>query len=113
MPSPVTPPTETRKRAKAPARLLAILALVVAAVALAAVVSGSVGGDSGSSSKKQYGVERKDEKQRTKASSYVVESGDTLTSIAHKTGIPVAEIIALNPEVDPQILIAGEKLKLK
>ena len=36
-----------------------------------------------------------------------MQSGDTLTSIAHKTGVPVAEILALNPEVDPQILIAG------
>jgi LysM repeat protein len=52
-------------------------------------------------------------KPRTKAKKYVVQSGDTLTSIAHKTGIPVAEIQALNPEVDPQILIAGETLKLQ
>ena len=43
----------------------------------------------------------------------MVQSGDTLTSIAHKTGVPVAEILALNPEVDPQILIAGETLKLR
>jgi len=40
-------------------------------------------------------------------------AGDTLTSIAHKTGLTVAEIQALNPEVDPQILIAGETLKLQ
>ena len=37
-----------------------------------------------------------------------MQSGDTLTSISQKTGMPVAEIQALNPEVDPQILIAGE-----
>ena len=43
----------------------------------------------------------------------MVKSGDTLISIAHKTGVPVAEIQALNPEVDPQILIAGETLKLR
>jgi LysM repeat protein len=43
----------------------------------------------------------------------VVETGDTLTSIAHETGVPVATILTLNPEVDPQILIAGEKLKLR
>jgi LysM repeat protein len=113
MPSPVTQTSETRKRTKAPARIVAIIALIAAAVALAAVVSGSVGGDSDSGSKAQYGSEQKQKKQRTKASSYVVESGDTLTSIAHKTGIPVKEIQELNPEVDPQILIAGEKLKLK
>ena len=51
-------------------------------------------------------------KPRTKAKTYMVKSGDTLTSIAHETGVPVAEILALNPEVDPQILIAGETLKL-
>jgi LysM repeat protein len=45
--------------------------------------------------------------------SYVVENGDTLTSIAHKTGVPVATIIKLNPGVDPQILISGEELKLR
>ncbi len=42
-----------------------------------------------------------------------MQSGDTLTSIAQKTGVKVAEIQALNPEVDPQTLIAGEVLKLQ
>ncbi|HEY8082047.1 MAG TPA: LysM domain-containing protein [Solirubrobacterales bacterium] len=44
---------------------------------------------------------------------YVVQNGDTLTSIAHDTGVSVARIQALNPGVDPQILISGEKLKLR
>ena len=44
---------------------------------------------------------------------YVVQNGDTLTSIAHKTGVPVSQIEELNPGVDPQILISGEKLKLR
>jgi LysM repeat protein len=44
---------------------------------------------------------------------YVVENGDTLTSIAHETGVPVATIIKLNPGVDPQILISGEELRLR
>jgi LysM repeat protein len=44
---------------------------------------------------------------------YEVQSGDTLTSIAHETGVPVAVILELNPGVDPQILISGEKLKLR
>ena len=51
--------------------------------------------------------------QRSKAKTYTVQSGDTLTAIAHKTGVPVAELQALNPEIDPQILIAGEVLKLR
>jgi len=45
--------------------------------------------------------------------SYEVQSGDTLTSIAHETGVPVATILRLNPGVDPQILVSGEKLKLR
>ncbi len=44
---------------------------------------------------------------------YVVQNGDTLTSIAHETGVPVARILRLNPGVDPQILISGEKLRLR
>ena len=42
-----------------------------------------------------------------------MQSGDTLTSISHKTGIPIAELQALNPEIDPQILTEGETLKLQ
>jgi LysM repeat protein len=36
-----------------------------------------------------------------------------LISIAHRTGVPVKTIEELNPEVDPQILVAGEELKLR
>ena len=43
----------------------------------------------------------------------MVQNGDTLTSIAHETGVSVAYILRLNPGVDPQILISGEKLKLR
>jgi LysM repeat protein len=45
--------------------------------------------------------------------SYEVQSGDTLTSIAHETGVPVSRILQLNPGVDPQILVSGETLKLR
>ena len=43
----------------------------------------------------------------------MVKSGDTLVSIAHRTGVPVGHILALNPDVDPQILIAGQTLQLR
>jgi LysM repeat protein len=42
-----------------------------------------------------------------------VEEGDTLGAIAEKTGVPVETIELLNPEVDPQALIAGQKLQLR
>jgi LysM repeat protein len=96
------------------ARLFAAVALIGAVVVVIAVVA-SAGGGSGSSSKGQYGNHNGSKKQahRTKAATYTIETGDTLTSIAHQTGVPVAEILKLNPEVDPQILIAGETLKLR
>jgi LysM repeat protein len=100
-----------KKRRKAPTRLVAVIALIGAAVAIGAVVSGAT---DDSASKAEYGKSQKaHKKHRTKASSYVVESGDTLVAIAHKTGIPIRELEALNPEIDPQLLQAGEKLKLK
>jgi LysM repeat protein len=44
---------------------------------------------------------------------YVVQEGDTLTSISAATGISVDTITTLNPTTDPQILVAGTHLKLK
>lgn len=68
------------------------------------------------SSPREQRTERPDKQQkqqRTKAKTYTVQSGDTLTAIAQKTGVTVAELLVLNPEVDPQILVAGETLKLR
>ncbi len=98
------------------ARILALAALVAAVIAVIVVASnadlhshsGNGGGHKSQAQKQQH-----HKKQRTKAKTYTVQSGDTLTSIAHKTGVPVAELQALNPEVDPQILVAGEVLKLQ
>ena len=102
------------KRTSATTRIAAALALVVAVVVVIAIASTAMNGDSSDRHhrSKQHS-QQEDKKHRTKAKTYTVETGDTLTAIAHKTGIPVAEILALNPQVDPQILIAGETLKLR
>ena len=102
------------KRTSASARIFAAVALVGAVVVVIAVISGSLG--SSSSSTKHHGhahAAKKHARPKTKAASYEVQTGDTLTAIAHKTGVSVATIRTLNPEIDPQILIAGEKLKLR
>jgi LysM domain len=44
---------------------------------------------------------------------YVVAPGDNLTAIANKTGIPVGEIETLNPNVDPNSLQTGQRLRLR
>jgi LysM repeat protein len=102
------------KRTSASARIFAAAALVGAVVVIIVAIAGSLGG-SGSSTNSRPGKSSHPHSAAhgTTASTYVVKSGDTLVAIAHRTGVPVAHLIALNPEVDPQILIAGETLKLR
>ncbi len=102
------------KRTSAFARIFAAIALAGAVVVVIVVIASSLG-DSDSSGKRGNGGSHPSHKggPKTTAKTYVVKSGDTLVSIAHRTGIPVGHILALNPEVDPQILIAGQTLKLR
>jgi LysM repeat protein len=44
---------------------------------------------------------------------YTVQSGDTLGSIAIKTGTTVAMLEQLNPGVDPTALRVGEKIRVE
>ncbi len=105
------------KRSSATARIVAVVALVCGVAILLFVVGSSLsgkGGDSGQHSKKGQVIRGEKKGAKGKApSAYVVQNGDTLTSIAHETGVPVSQILKLNPGVDPQILISGEKLKLR
>jgi LysM repeat protein len=105
------------KRSSAPARALAVTTLVAALVVVVVAIGGALGGggSSGSGGRRHGGQAAQNgghQAQKTPAT-YEVQSGDTLISIAHRNGVSVARIEALNPEVDPQILIAGETLKLR
>lgn len=103
------------KRSTAPARAFAVIALIggfiLVIVVFSAALSGGDSEDGGGSSPARVTQPKGGGKEAPKA--YVIENGDTLIAIAHKTGVPVAQIERLNPEVDPQILISGEKLKLR
>jgi hypothetical protein len=105
------------KRSSAPARVLAVTTLVVAFVVAVVAIGGALGGggSNGSGGGRHGGgsAQTADHRKRKIPATYEVESGDTLISIAHRNGVSVARIEALNPEVDPQILIAGEELKLR
>jgi LysM repeat protein len=81
-------------------------------VLIAATLGGGDDDGSGGGSA-PAGQARQDEDRKPVPKSYEVQSGDTLTSISRETGVPVARIVQLNPGVDPQILISGEKLKLR
>lgn len=103
------------KRSSAPARVLAVTALVIAFVIAIVAISGSLGGEdsNGSGSGEHDGKPAQKAQRKHVPAIYEVESGDTLISIAQRTGVPVATIEKLNPEVDPQGLIVGEQLKLR
>lgn len=103
------------KRTSASARVLAVTALVVALIVAIVAISGALGGNgsNGSGSGKHGGKQAHKTHHKHVPATYEVESGDTLISIAHHTGVPVRTIEELNPEVDPQILVAGEELKLR
>jgi LysM repeat protein len=101
------------KRTSAFARLLAALALIAAILAVVVVMSSALSSSSSDHHHHSNHKAKKTTPHRTEAKTYTVQTGDTLTAIAHQTGVPISELLALNPEVDPQILIAGQTLKLK
>lgn len=114
---------------RSPARWLAPLALLVAIAAVGYVVSSATRDDeeTGPSS----GQREETSRQRTQtdgktstgsrtttASSseprnYTVKAGDTLGMIAEQTGVPVERLQELNPDLDPQSLTVGERIRLR
>lgn len=100
---------------RSPGRFLAPLALVAAVVAVYAILT-SGGSDTATTgtpapvvsttapaARRQTGATRR---------TYVVRPGDTLSAIATRTGVSLARIQALNPNVDAESLHAGQKIKL-
>lgn len=103
------------KRSSALARIFAVAALAVALIVAIVAISSALSGDdsNGSSGKHQGGSKTHKAHHEHVPVTYEVKSGDTLISIAHRMGVPVARIENLNPEIDPQSLIVGEQLKLR
>jgi hypothetical protein len=103
-----------------PARLLAPVALVAAVGAVAFVVSSSTGNDGGGSdgnasrtAEPRPRDEGSRQRQRPQRRFYRVRLNDTLEAIAEQTGVPVEQLQALNPELDPQNLIVGQRIRLR
>jgi LysM repeat protein len=94
------------------ARLLAVAALIVTIVVIVVAIGGAGGGDDDPGSKKTPS-HKVQTRPKTHKKKYEVEAGDTLTTISKKTGIPVARLKQLNPDLDPQALQVGQELKLR
>ncbi len=101
--------------ARNPARVLAPLALVAALVGVVIVVQASRPGSSdtsGTPSATQRTATQQTRPARTPPRTYVVKAGDTLTAVAERTGVALATIQRLNPDVDPNALQTGQRLTL-
>ena len=105
-------------RRRSPARLLAPLALLLAVAAVLVVIQASTGSDDSNGGGDRTSVEQttpteREERPVRQRASYTVKLNDTLGLIAEKTGVSVERIQELNPELDPQNLIVGQKIKLR
>lgn len=96
--------------------MVAPLALVVAVVGVLVVVQASTTDTSGTSGRtsttQRPSTQRSQPAARRRPRVYVVKPGDTLSAVAERTGVPLETIEQLNPDVDPQALLAGQRLKL-
>lgn len=103
------------------ARVLAPLALVAFCLALYLVVTGS-SRDPVSANGTRTEERRATTSQSSRARgartrrqprTYVVRSGDTPSAIAEKTDVPLSQLLELNPELDPQSLPLGARIRLR
>jgi LysM repeat protein len=91
----------------------------LAPIALAAAIAGSyVIVHNGLTSKsppahKSGTTRRRAHGKYARAKFYVIQVGDSMTSIASKTGIALTTLESLNPSVDPNSLQTGQRLRLR
>jgi LysM repeat protein len=104
---------------RSPARFLAPLALVAFGIALFMVVTSSSTDpeteepNRATESRPAEDTPDGERRERKGPRRYRVKPGDTPSSIAEKTGVPLEEILRLNPDLDPQTLAPGQRIKLR
>lgn len=92
--------------------LLGALVLVVATIATSGGDGDGNGGDETELSAEGSGPTKKGQSALNEGV-WIVEDGDTLVSIAEETGIDIDELVELNADIDPQALIAGQRISLR
>lgn len=97
-----------------PARLVAPLALLAAALAVIIVIQVSRSDPSTTTPAVTRPVVTQTARRSARPAkrAYVVKAGDTLSVIADRTGVSLDTIVRLNPDVDPNSLQTGQRLKL-
>lgn len=110
-------------------RILAPLALIAALVALLVVVNSSLSDDEAANNAPTEAAQDEAERERGREAAredaereaeeqlpqtvYVVREGDSFAGISERTGIPTETLQELNPDVDPQALQSGQRLRLR
>lgn len=100
---------------RSPVRFLAPLALVAVAFALFSILGGGGGGDEDPASNQTprataTATPKKSAKRKRKV--YVVKPGDTPSGIAEKTGVSLEQLEEANPDLDPQLLAPGQRIRI-
>ena len=106
---------------RSPARLIAPVALVASLAAVALVVSNSTKGDDNAgndgsatrTAEPRQPQQERQQRRRPQRTFYRVRLNDTLGLIAEQTGVPVEQLEALNPDLDAQNLIVGQRIRLR
>jgi LysM repeat protein len=101
---------------RSPARFLAPLALLAFVFALFMVVQSSQTESDGTGTSNRATDTRPTPTptpERKGPRRYRVKVGDTPSSIAEKTGVPLEDILRLNPDLDPQTIQVGQRIRLR
>ena len=95
-------------------RAFAVLALVAALVVVVVIIVTSSGGSSndGGDGGGKPDISKVGRKAVHKGV-WIVRSGDTLGEISVKTGIDETTLLQLNPDLDPQALLEGQRIALR
>ena len=95
-------------------RALAVLALIAVLVLVVVVVVTSTGNSSGGDNGNAGGADvSKVGRKAVRKGVWIVHSGDTLGEISVKTGIDESTLLQLNPDLDPQALLEGQRIALR
>ncbi len=101
---------------RSPARFLAPLALAAVIVALLMVFSSGNGSQDGeepaTNARPAATATATSDKPKRKRKVYVVKPGDTPSGIAEKTGVSLEQLEKANPDLDPQLLAPGQRIRL-
>lgn len=114
------PPLVPEEGTSQTARVVAVAGLIGAFILVIFVIATSGGGgddngDTSATGVTRTGPDTSDPKVNTalEKGQWEVEEGDTLTAISESTGIDEDVLATLNPDIDPQALIPGQRVKLR